>query len=69
METSQDKMMKYLIGLGKKLPRGSMIEVGFYHDEWCPCSDGTRNMLECICDPDIATLPKPNRQQRRRPGK
>ena len=53
METSQDKMMKYVIGLGKKLPRGSMIEAVFYHDDWCPCSDGTHDMGSCICEPEI----------------
>jgi len=68
METSQDKMMKYLIGLGKKLPRGSMIEVGFYHDEWCPCSDGTHDMGSCICEPESQTL-NPSRWERRHPKK
>jgi len=68
MKPNLEKLLKHVMEAAKNNGPGVVI-TGVYHDDWCPCSDGTRNMLECICDPDIATLPKPNRQQRRRPGK
>ena len=51
MGKSQDKMMKYLKDLAKNNP-GSPKVVAWYHDDWCPCGDGTHGLMDCICDPD-----------------
>jgi hypothetical protein len=67
MGTSQDKIMKYLVDVAKNNGPG-LVEIVWYHDDWCPSSDGTHGIGSCICDPNPEVL-KPSRKDRRHPKK
>mgnify|MGYP005816785055 FL=1 len=42
-----------IVGVDNVIPSGSgVMEVVLYHDDSCPCSDGSHGMGSCICKPD-----------------
>ena len=42
-----------IVGVDNPMPSGSRVmEVVWYHDDSCPCSDGNHGIGSCICNPD-----------------
>ncbi len=46
------EVLKQISDLAEKNGLGVM-EIDYYHDDWCPCSDGTRGLVSCVCKPDM----------------
>ena len=65
MGKGMEKLLKNIDEMRKDSDKykGSLVIVDYYHDDWCPCSDGTHSMGSCICDPEEGPR---NRQERRK---
>lgn len=47
-----NESLKGMIHLAKEYGPGA-FDIAYYHDDWCPCSSGTRGLVACTCEPDM----------------